>query len=178
MKTLFKTLLLLLLITSFTTLNAQSDSIRSSAGIATTDFKSLKVKFLKMDDKYYVFLVDPQGTIYPNKNVTLTVKSDAEELFSPKVPVSPFQDNGFVLNKQPGNFRTLKLDFKLKDAQQTANLRASLSNKPQEQSGFLCPMHPTEVFQSEGVCPKCNMALVTKKISVYDVASEKEKSKP
>lgn len=145
---------------------------------STADFKSLKAKFLKMDDKYYVFLVDSLGNTFPNKNVTLTVKSNAVELLSPKIPVSPFQDYGFVLNKRPGNFGSLNLNFKLKDAQHTEQLRTTLDNKPQEQSGFLCPMHPTEVFQSEGTCSKCKMALVTKKINVYDVTTEKEKSKP
>ncbi len=168
MKTVFKSMMLLAMTIYCSFIFAQT----------TTDFKSLKAKFLKMDDKYYVFLVDSQGNTYPNKSVTLTVKSNAVELLSPKIPVSPFQDNGFVLNKQPGNFGSLNLNFKLKDAQHAEQLRTTLDNKPQEKSGYLCPMHPTEIFQTEGVCSKCNMALVSKKISTYEVNSEKEKSKP
>jgi hypothetical protein len=132
---------------------------------ATQNFDAVQVKLIKMDDKYYILLQDSQGKLYPNKGISAKVKSDAPELLNPKLAVASFSDNGLVINKDPGKFKTLKVILHHSDG---GNVHAVLANASHEEGGFLCPMHPGTISESAGKCAICGVAMVPKRIIVYD----------
>ncbi len=133
-----------------------------------TKLASVQVKLMKMDGKYYLFLTDEQSNPFSNKDITATIKSDALQGTGKKITLSAFGENAFVINGDPGDFKKLKAVFHLKNTVHNEYVYATLSNKHQDESSYMCPMHPGEMFKTEGKCPKCNMGLVAKKVSVYD----------
>lgn len=161
MKTLKKILAVILVMTYAISFGQTTDS----------KFESVQVKLMKMDDKFYIVLTDPQSNPFSNKNVTATGKAIGSKITNPKLSLSAFGDNGFVINGNPGDFDKLKLTFHLKDAKSNEYVYATLSNKNQDESAYVCPMHPGELMKTEGKCPKCGMGLVAKKVSVYTPAN-------
>jgi hypothetical protein len=157
MKTLRKLIMAVVLLATYAITFAQNDS----------KFESVQVKLMKMDDKFYIVLTDPQSNPYSNKNVTATGKATGSKITNPKLSLSTFGDNAFVINGTPGDFDKLKLTFHLKDAKANEYVYATLSNKNKDESAYVCPMHPGELMKSEGKCPKCGMGLQAKKVTVY-----------
>ena len=158
MKTLLKTLLILVL----ALFNVVAFS-QSSSPLLT----DVQVKLMKMDGKFYIFLTDSKSEPFSNKSITVTGKSDGAQ----KISFSSFGVNAFLMNGNPGNFKKITLTFHLKDNKHNEYVYAKLLNTHQNENTYACPMHADEMFQAEGKCPKCGMTLVAKQVTVYDPTS-------
>ncbi len=161
MKTLKKIMMAVVLMATYAVAFSQTDS----------KFESVQVKLMKMDDKFYIVLTDPQSNPYSNKDISASGKAVGNNITKPKLSLSPFSDNAFVINGSPGDFDKLKLTFHLKNEMANEYVYATLSNKNHDDSSYLCPMHPGEFSKEEGKCSKCGMGLVSKKITVYTPAN-------
>ena len=161
MKTLSKKTFLLAMVLLLT-------SAMSFGQTSTAKLETVQVKLMKMDGKLYLFLTDEQSNPFSNKNIKSSGKAKGENVTKRKLKLASFGENAFVVNSDPGDFDKLKLTFHLKDDQHNEYVYATISNKHNDETSYVCPMHPDEMTKSEGKCPKCDMGLTAKKVSVYE----------
>jgi hypothetical protein len=138
---------------------------------SATKLENVQVKLMKMDGKLYLFLTDQQNNPFSNKNITATGKATGAEITKPKLSLSPYGENAFVINSNPGDFDKLKLTFHLKNGESSEYVYATINNKHQDENAYVCSMHSGDISKAEGKCPKCGMGLEAKKVSVYNAAN-------
>ena len=131
------------------------------------DLNNLHVKLMQMDNKFYLFLTDSMSNPYFTSNFTGEGKTTGQDGKKKKITLTYFGETAFVLNLNDANFKSIKVILHYRSSQHEEYIYATFLNNKEEGNSFQCPMHPDEMLNISGKCPKCGLGLIAKKVIIY-----------